>query len=193
MEGGGWGGGREAYCTQLAGGSLTFAFLLIQITLDDFAPAFSALVVFHLQNHMFRQASPKRRPKQCSRKLVPETHNTEHAGICTSMQTASHGFLMLRTRFVEDPRQFWIQLTGDWTLEQRPQRKACSCSPGMQCRSLSCLRARQLGAHPCSTCQSAGSVHTNGPLLQPSSSTKPISHVSQLPHDKCNTTTYLLG
>ena len=139
------------------------------------------------------QASPKRRPKQCSRKLVPETHNTEHAGICTSMQTASHGFLMLRTRFVEDPRQFWIQLTGDWTLEQRPQRKACSCSPGMQCRSLSCLRARQLGAHPCSTCQSAGSVHTNGPLLQPSSSTKQISHVSQLPHDKCNTTTYLLG
>ena len=41
-----------------------------------------------------------------------ETHNTEHAGICTSMHTASRGFLTLRTRCLEDPRRFWMQLAG---------------------------------------------------------------------------------
>ena len=42
---GGWGGGREVYCTLLGGAQFSH-FRLSKITLDDFAPAFSALVVF---------------------------------------------------------------------------------------------------------------------------------------------------
>ena len=82
-----------------------------------------------------------------------ETHNTEHAGIRTSMQTASSGFLILRTRCLEDPRRFWMQLAGP--LSSTPT-KSLQLLPGMQCRSLSCLSEGQLGSHPCGAWQSAG-------------------------------------